>query len=373
MKRFFPLAFASLAIIGLIFSWKWVFKEYSGREVSSAIPISDEAEQLREVLYCTLDEHLDIEFEDQSKRMIDFIYRELAAKFTVYNITKDLEKIHFLAQAMDETENFLFTIEKARSSVWRSVFRLNNFPEGNCQNYLSAIDNNKSYFDDIRRRSRLTYRATFRGRGLHQLTHCANYLGFFYHKAAQRINNEQSNLMRTYFYDPDDNLIETDNFCGTDLLRHVSLSQFERVGLPPLSADLINNFENTVNQLSLPCHNKTGQFIHQNYQCPNETALPCNSNENFKIMDNLEFLVDTALWHWKKCQRLFQNELDESSGNAVAVISYCIRGLRKYRAYTEDSCNPDLPVLRDRGILSYCNRLRNFRILEDCFRRHPKA
>ena len=373
MKRPFFLAFAFLLLLGLVFSQKWIFKKHFGRRISSFVENTQEPERLRNVLHCAINEHLDSEFKDQSKRIIDLIYRELANKFVVYGVTQDLEKMHFLAQAMKETGNFLFMVEKANYSTWREVFRRDSFPEGNCQKYLEAIESDKNYFDKINDENQehfYPYRADFRGRGLFQITHCVNYLGFFYHKAAERIDRSEARLMRTYFQDSEETPLTLATFCDQNILRDISLNEFERIGLPPLSNDVVYNFENTVNQLSLPCHGKEKLFIQRNYQCPNDELLACSNDNNFRAMDNLEFLVDSALWYWKKCRRIFPNELKVSSNTAVAAVSFCIHGAKEYLKFVGKSCDSSNSELNSRRFRSYCDRLKNFRILENCFERH---
>ena len=211
--------------------------------------------------------------------------------------------------------------------------------------------------------------ATFRGRGLHQLAHCVHYLGFFYHKSAQKIGDGRSFQMRAYFSDQNGIPVDLRTFCDENTIRHVSSVDFESDGLPPLSDDIIGNIEERVNELSLPCHNKMGRFIHHGYQCPGDQGdkLPCSGDEEFRIMDNLEFIVDSAFWHWKKCQNsnLFKNHLKFNFAHSVAMVSYCIKGAEHYRNYNESSCT------ENGGPTSYCKRLERFRMLQSCFAEYP--
>ena len=270
---------------------------------------------------------------------------------------------------MAETDDLLFMTERGFSSTWDPVLVDDNPLEWNCGDYLAAVKNDKGYFDDERRRSQYPYRATFRGRGLHHLTSCANYLGFFFHKAAQRIGNYRSNFMKSGFDYFDGNgtrkSLRTNTFCNADMIERISSHEFERIGLPPLSEEAINNFEDVVDPLSLPCGRQTAPFIHREYRCPQTSVstLPCSDNPNFRTMDNPEFIIDSSLWHWKRCKRTHDEELGEATPHAVATIAYCIHGAESYFEYNQRSCasNPTSGYLG-----SYCRRLKSFNALREC-------
>ena len=357
----FTLSFLAL----FIFSKEWIFNKNPTRKTSSSkFQNLKEEQNLKNILNCALKE---LNTRPQAMLTLNLLSSELSKKFKLYSVVKNLEKIHFLSQAMVETDDFLYTVEKTRRSKWREVLENTNSSGWNCKEYLAAIDNDKDYFDNIRWHSAYPYKAAFRGRGLHHLTHCANYLGFFYHKTAQRIDSRLSDYMKTDFYDSNNDLIELDVFCDENLLKYVSSKQFEEIGLPPLSDNMTNNFEKTINKLSLPCRNETDLFIQNKYQCPKNTGLSCSNNETFRAMSSLEFIIDSALWHWKRCQRISRvsnNFLEMSSSHAVGMVAYCIHGAGEYKNYQENFCDSE----KDGKYLeSYCKRLRRFRILQSCF------
>ena len=361
MIKIWPFVPVFFLLAVLLFSKELVFHKNPIRKTSSNFQNSKDEQRLKNILTCALDK---LKAPPQSRLTLNSIYRELSTKFKLYNVVEDLEKIHFLSQAMVETDDLLYTVEKTQRSKWKKILENANLSKWDCKEYLSAIDNDKDYFDDIRRHSSYPYKSAFRGRGLHHLTHCANYLGLFYHKTAQRIGDRRSRYMKTDFYDHNGDLIELDVFCDEDLLKHVSSKQFEEAGLPPLSENITNRFEKTINKLSLPCRGEEGLFIQGQYQCPKDQGLPCSNNTTFRFMSSLEFIVDSALWHWKRCQRISHNFLEMSSPHAVGMIAYCIHGAEKYKSYQESSCDTE----KDGQYLeSYWKRLERFRILQDCF------
>ena len=371
MNRTSRITVVTILLLGIV-STTWIFKNSPERVTSSlSSQVSIRKERLWNILQCVFDDHLDIEFEDKAKEVAYFIHSKLVESFNDYGVNEDLEKIHFLSQTMAETGDFIYMFEKGRPQMWKDTIRNERFPKGDCRSYLSLAQDEKGYFDAIQRRQRYPYMAAFRGRGLHHLTLCVNYLGFFYHKAAKRISDGRSSQMRTYFHHKNGD-IKLNTICDSNIIRSVSSQVFANTGLPPLSEDIIRDIESVVNPLSLPCYNVfVRRFIHKNYQCPRNIQLSCNNNPSFREMDNLEFIVDSALWHWRKCQypTPFGDHLKGDSVYDVGEIASCIHGTDVYQTYNDSSCNNDT----GRGTLgSYCRRLKRFRILQDCFTKHPR-
>ena len=92
-------------------------------------------------------------------------------------------------------------------------------------------------------------------------------------------------------------------------------------------------------------------------------------------MSSLEFLVDSPLNYWKKCQENHSIHLSRTDGRAVAQISKCIHGGSIYDRFEDSFCdNNGAPsregidsIGRNWILESYCSRLRNFRLLMGCF------
>ena len=298
---------------------------------------------------------------------LDFIYSRLYQKFTEYNIQTPIERIHFLSQILHETGYFMYTVEKVGRSTWRRVFdAADSLGRWNCTEYLGAINRNKRYFDE-----RYAYKAKFRGRGLIQLTTCNNYLNFFFKKAvSDRIALEGSDpelnrLANTaefafnYFDSRERKIgIKYNDFCTDEMLQRIA--EFDEWGFPFRPPSISSDFENTVNELALPC---TGRGFYE--------------------MESVEFLVDTAVNYWKKCQKssIYSPHLRDTSDKAIALVSECVHGSSRglYRTFDESSCDDDKGVptsdalnnIQDTNkhwvLQRYCSRRHNFKRIQGCF------
>ena len=288
-------------------------------------------------------------------RTLNFMSRKLAKNFHTYGLSSDREKAHFLAQIVHETAGLSSTIEnRSRTSAWKKVLN-DTSPQWACNNYLDAIEKDKYFFDNHYKHSKNRYKSTFRGRGLVQLTGCNNYLQFFYHKAAVKAGRMDLAYKKVTFYhqgDWDDEKIDF-FYCSADTLRQVS-QQFERDGLTLEPSSLVNDFENTVNQLALPCK---------------ERGVPPMSSQ--------EFLVDSSLWYWKKnCKKDYEKSIHLSPAKSVAQITQCVHGrVSAYKTFNRSSCNangtPKKALSKKLGskawyLDSFCHRLKSFKALDDC-------
>ena len=157
--------------------------------------------------------------------------------------------------------------------------------------------------------------------------------------------------------------IEWKTFCTEDMLGHIE--EFQRHGLMIEPSDLIFNFEDTIDYLSLPCENE---------------GYPDS-------MSSVEFLVDSAASYWRKCQQggRYKDYRKQTTGKAVARMSECVHGSawKLYDTFNEETCSTDedgrytgtatanakstISETRRWIADSYCGRLKNFKALLGCF------
>ena len=303
-------------------------------------------EYLKQVLTCALYKlYPSSRLHHARMKMLDFIVDRLAKQFQQYGIASIVEKSHFLSQVIHESDTLLSTVERrGGNDIWYQLF-VDPSPQWNCPRYLNAMESDQFFFNHQYTHSKNTYRAAFRGRGLIQLTRCDNYLGFLYHKAAQQINDPVlAAKMKTYFtyFDNNGRRKQIKYFCDEDVLEQVS-EQYPSLKTLLDSREFSSNFENIANQLSLPCPD-----AHQG------------------SLSGREFIVDSALWYWKRCQQNYPLSLSQYSGRAVANISKCIHGTSAYDRFDRSSCE-NMPKSPNWIRSSYCQRLRAFDILHDYF------
>ena len=207
------------------------------------------------------------------------------AEFKSTDEGKYTERFHFLSQVLHETENLIFTIEQAGGGTWEHAINTASNTEWNCSTYYEAIESDTDYFNNQYENSKNSYKAACRGRCFIHITHCYNYLGFFYHKAALNagdIQQAEKVLDRFHYIDSDGRYKRVTGkvVCERVVLENVR-EYYER-GFYFEPEEVVNEFEKTMNRLSLPCN-----------------------GINVPPMSSLTFLTDSAFWYWKKCQQAY--------------------------------------------------------------------
>ena len=83
-------------------------------------------------------------------------------------------------------------------------------------------------------------------------------------------------------------------------------------------------------------------------------------------MDSVEFLVDSGLWYWRRCQRIFPRSVEGMGPRSVAYVSKCIQGASVHDRFRGHWCTSSglaraqyRATLRGRGwiLQAYCRRL----------------
>ena len=356
-----------LFLMSLTFGWACLYVgNFFKRTPATAFRQGDadaKEKELRDMVGCALGSVAGGTVLQRAEATLDFVGDQLVRGFDDYGISSDIEKIHFLAQVMHESNYFVSTVESAGGATWETDTVFDSLASSwKCGNYLNAIHSDKKFFDEDYDSSNDSYKAAFRGRGLIQLTHCYNYVHFFYHEIAKRENlmalAEKSKIEATYFYKGMSKKIDNE-FCEERELEIIA-KLFENEGIY-FPRELTGNFENTVDRLSLPCGFTTVSF-----------------------MQSPEFLVGTSLWFWQECKRQYPDAIGDSSDRAVGKLSECVNGSELYFRFDRRWCrdgSPDRTYLRRfqaeartqrarnqrRTILaSYCRRLHNFDALSAC-------
>ena len=336
-----------------------ILKEDLGHRIERKIrPLCPEKEvdqdpqeqRIMEVIRCALNEIYPLPPPAAKRiRTLNFISKRLSHNFSVHKMDSDVEKSHFLAQLSYESDGFSSTVERSSSAGWKNVLKNESKPlQWNCQQYKDQVQSDKNFFDHNYSHSKNSYQATFRGRGLIQLTGCSNYLGFFYYDAAQRAGKVKlSEQMKTdFYYTKNGKRTKIGQFCNKDILTQIA-NQFQKEGLILRPEELINDFQKTVDLLATPCEGKKGP-----------------------TMTSEEFIVNSSFWYWKRCrQKKYASSLKSDSDKAVAAVSACVNGApEKYKTYNASLCQgPNNKKDSHWTLKSFCSRLKAFNAFSSCF------
>ena len=332
---------------------------------SDSVGVSSEDEQLRNIIACASDQ-IYRPISAARRRLLQFITPGLKQKFRLYQVDSPTQQAHLLAQMMYESVGFVATVEgRLAKAPWRDVLNSSGEEDSCSEKYATAIKSDKLHLNKYNYRSKRTYKATYRGRGLIQLTHCYNYVAFFRHKAALRkllepdlsaserkkfraISQDSKYLQRESFCQaigakPSCNT----SFCSPGQLKNVAAYLKKKEGLEIKPPELVDDFEATIDILAAPCH-----------------------ASQVSAMTSREFIIDSSLWYWQRCQKKYPSYINQDSDKAVRYLSKCVHGNRGYLKLEsgDDLCagksSSNVPAWI---IQSYCGRRKLFQALRTCF------
>lgn len=276
-------------------------------------------------------------------RTLRFIEERLSQSMVDYGIQSKIEQAHYLSQLIHESDGLSATVERVIGPSWRRLFG-GSEEKWNCDEYLDAVDEDDDFFNNRYVFSKNSYRSKFRGRGLIQLTGCFNYLGFYYHRSSKTEGQLSANSHKTFFTYKDDSnrTVQVGMFCSNEILEKMD-GYFQGMGLELSPFPLISQFEETSDELALPCKDR-----------------------GLREMSSTEFVVDSSLWYWKKCQNSTKTRpfLKSSTPRAVAEVTQCVHGRHPtYDDFEKIDCRKSQSGFREN---SYCKRLEAFELALNC-------
>ena len=332
---------------------------------SGKAEVAKEDKQLGNIIICALNKVYSPPPPAPARmRLLQFILPGLEQRFSLHQVNSSVQKSHLLAQLIYESAGLIMTIESQfYSSHWQDVIK---YPgkKANCsRKHIAAMKSDRSYFNHTYAKSKSTYRASFRGRGLIQLTHCYNYVAFFRHKAAveklsepnlsaserkkfKAISQDSNYLKRDFFCQAISSQSSCNpSFCSPYQLKKLAIHIEDKEDLEIKPPGLIEDFESTVDILAVPC-----------------------KESKVSAMTSKEFIVDSGLWYWKRCQEKYSDYIDQDSDKAVQHISKCVHGGRQYLQLKNiDSLCASPSKSLGWIVKSYCKRRKLFRALNTCF------
>ena len=333
--------------------------------ISDSVGVSREDEQLKSTINCALNQiYRPVSL--ARRRLLQFIVPGLEQRFRLYGVNSSIQKSHLLAQMMYESAGFVATAEgQLAEEPWQEVLN-GSINEDDCsEKYAKAIKSDKIHLDKYKHESKNAYKATYRGRGLIQLTHCYNYVAFFRHKAAleklSELNLSADDREKFEAISQDDKYLRQQDFCqatsskdscnvsfcSSSQLKNMANHLKRTEGLEIKPPELIADFEKTVDIL----------------------AAPCRVNR-VSAMTSKEFIIDSSLWYWQRCQKKYSDYIDNNSDKAVQYMSTCVHGEKGYFELenTDSLCANQNPSKSLAGIeRSYCGRRKLFLALSSCF------
>lgn len=248
-----------------------------------------------------------------------------------YGPTSDLEKAHLLAQLLHETGGFGIMVERRPTKCWQSIDKMMRTGKDDqvCEQFNVCTEQDNNYFMNPTVNSkgvtlRYTHKDKFRGRFPIQLTHCANYLGFFKHLDLMAKGKKvEAMKFNTHFSASSG---KAGSHCTDNQLADLVKSN-KSSDLDPLGVLLSGNPTKGLNDLTSPCESKNKK----------------------SGMNSMEIMAKSALWYWKTNPNC-RATVSKLTANADSVTgpTKCINGgtngLAERKAYFNDlqSCMKEI-------------------------------